>query len=358
MNLTAVWINEATEVTPDILDVAVDRKGRYPTADDGECSWGGVILDYNMPPRGHWLRKMFHEGELLKGYGLFLQPPAAFKEESEDGIITYRLNPKADNLKNLEPGYYDDAINTRRHRGNFDDIDRLFCLLDVDDKRGKPVWAGFSRDRHIAKSPLLPISGQDLLVSIDTSGIHPAALFWQFMGRQWGILDELYGDGSGFEDFVYGALLPIIQTRYQMAASVLAICDPANARNSLTATTPIATLQEANIPAQVASTNDPKSRIEAVSQLWNKDAGGILISPTCELLITACAGGYRYKKTAITGTIDVTYSAKPEKNEWSHPADALQYGALHVLRVGEMSENSEFVRRQMAQRIGVRKRVM
>ena len=358
LNLTAIWINEATEVASQVLDAAIERIGRFPTGDDGLCTWGGVILDYNKPPRGHWLHKLIYDADLPDNYQFYEQPPAAFKTISDDGIITYELNLQADNLGNLVEGYYQNQIDVRRRKGDFDGIDQLLCLLDVDDKRGKPVWAGFSRDRHVASAQILPIPGQDLLISIDTSGIHPAALFWQFTGHQWAILDELYGEGTGFEDFVYGALLPVIQTRYRMSSSVLAICDPADARNSLTATTPTATLQEANIPAKKAVTNNPKSRIEAVSQLLNRDSGGILISPNCELLITACAGGYRYKKTAISGTIDVTYSSSPEKNEWSHPADALQYGALHVLRVGQLSENSDFIKRHMAQRIGVRKRVM
>lgn len=358
LNLTAIWINEATEVSPEVLDAAIERVNRFPTGADGDCTWGGIILDYNKPPRGHWLHKLIHGADLPANYKFYEQPVAAFKTLSEDGVITYTLNQKADNLGNLGTDYYQNIIDVRRRKGDFDGIDQLLCLMEVDDKRGKAVWSSFSRERHVAKSIIQPIQGQDLIISIDTSGIHPAALFWQSTGRQWAILDELYGEGTGFEDFVYGALLPIIQTRYSIASSVLCICDPANARNSLTATTPVATLREANIPAQVAATNNPKSRIEAVNQLLNRDTGGILISPTCELLITACAGGYRFKKTAISGTIDVTYSAVPEKNEWSHPADALQYGALHVLRSGEVDGNSEFVRRQLAQRIGVRKRVM
>jgi hypothetical protein len=358
LNLTAIWINEATEIASEVLDAAIERVGRYPTGLDGQCSWGGIIMDYNKPPRGHWLHKMMHEGGLPDNYKLYMQPPAATKHISEDGIISYELNTRADNIKNLGDGYYQNIINVRMRKGDYDGIDQLLCLLDVDDKRGKPVWPSFSRDRHVAKSILQPIPGQELLISVDTSGIHPFAVFWQFLGRQWGIIDELFGDGTGFEDFVYGGILPLVQTRYKESLAVLAVCDPANARNSLTMTTPVMTLQEAQIPAQVAITNAPKSRIEAFSRMLNMDTGGVLISPTCEMCITACAGGYRYKKTAIAGTIDVTYSASPEKNEWSHPADAIQYGALHIMRMNDIGQSQDSVRRQMQQRLGVRKRTM
>lgn len=358
-DFTAIWLNEATEVAPSVLDAATERVGRFPNGLYGECSWRGILMDYNKPPRGHWLHKLMETDSLPEGYKLYIQPPAMFKHTSEDGIITYEANPQAENLHNVGgTDYYYKQVQVRRAKGNTDEIDQLLCLLDVDDKRGKAVWPSFERERHVAKVPLQPIHGQDTIIAIDTSGIHPAALIAQFMGRQWGIIDELYGDGTGFEDFVYGALLPVIQTRYNMSSSVLAICDPANARNSLTATTPVATLQEAGIPAQVAFTNNPKSRIEVVSQMLNKEVGGFLISPTCELLIAACAGGYRYKKIAVTGTIDVSYSNQPEKNAASHPADALQYLGLHIMRVGESSEDQDSVRRQMARRLGKRKRVV
>lgn len=354
-DFTAIWINEATEVAQEVLTAATERVGRYPSDRFGTCSWKGVLLDYNKPPRGHWLRKLFESVDTPENYAYFEQPAAAFKHTSEDGIVSYTFNSEADNLKVLGPDYYPDQVAAKRLVGAFDEIDQLLCMMDVDSKPGKPVFINFSRDVHVAKGILQPIEGQDTIIAIDTSGIHPAALIAQFMGRQWGIIDELYGDGTGFEDFIYSALLPVLTNRYR-SSRLLAVCDPANARNGFNATTPVANLIDARIPAIVAPTNAIKARIEAGNQILAKNVGGVLISPACELLITSLAGGYRFKKTTIAGTIDQTYSTTPEKNEHSHPADAFEYLSLHILRAGELDQNSDDVRRQMQKRL--KKRVM
>lgn len=363
-DFTAIWINEATEVPASVFTTAAQRIGRYPSAERGECSWRGILMDYNMPPRGHWLLNLF-EAE-REDYALFMQPPAAFRHEGDDGTITYTVNPDAENLVPLggtdgyEGGlqYYQGQIDSFELVGDYDSIDQLLCLQVVDDKSGKPVWPNFSRPVHVAKHVVSPQPGLDTIISIDTSGIHPAALFWQFIGRKWVVLDELYGEDTGFEDFVYGGLLPVIRSRYGESNNIMAVCDPANARNALTAVTPVATLNEANIRAQVAGTNDTKSRIEAVSRLLNKDAGGLLISPNCEQLIAACAGGYKFGKMKIRGTMGAAYTTKPVKDAHSHPADALQYGALYVLKYDESSGNVDAVRRAFRERLRKRRRIM
>ncbi|EFA1526611.1 hypothetical protein ACLAFG_003854 [Escherichia coli] len=363
-DFTAIWINEATEVPASVFTTATERIGRYPSGERGACSWRGVIMDYNMPPRGHWLLNLFASER--DDYALFMQPPAAFKHESDDGMISYEVNPEAENLVPLggndgfEGGirYYQSQIDSKMLVGDYDGIDQLLCLKVVDDRSGKPVWPRFSRAIHVAKHVILPQPGLETMISIDTSGIHPAALFWQFIGVKWVILDELYGEETGFEDFVYGGLLPLVQSRYKESSGILAICDPANARNALTATTPVATLNEAHIRAQVAGTNNTKSRIEAVNRLLNKDVGGLLISPNCERVIASCAGGYKFGKMQIRGTVDVAYTANPVKNEHSHPADALQYGALYALRYDESSGDVSAVKRAFRDRLRKRRRIM
>jgi hypothetical protein len=352
-DFTAIWINEATEVAPEVLTAATERVGRFPSDRFGTCTSKYVLLDYNKPPRGHWLRTLFESVDTPDNYAYFEQPPAVYKHVSEDGIVTYTYNQDADNLKVLGQNYYPDQVASKRLVGAFDEIDQLLCMMDVDPKHGKPVFATFNREVHVAKAKLQPIEGQDTIIAIDTSGVHPAAIIAQFMGQKWGIIDELYGEDAGFDDFIYGALLPVLSTRYK-GSKLLAICDPANARNSLTATTPVANLIEANIPAIIAPTNKTKPRIEAGIQMLSRTAGGILVSPACELLIAALAGGYIFRKTAVAGTIDHTYSVEPLKNQYSHPADAFQYLCLHILRTGDLDNNADEVRRIMQKRLKTR----
>lgn len=358
-NFTAVWINEATEVHSAVIDAATARVGRYPSGLRGRCSWAGILLDYNKPPRGHWLHELMSDEKRPEKYRLYVQPPAAFKHVSDDGIVTYTVNMEAENLHQVGGAdYYYRQIDQRRAVGNTEEIDQLLCLLDTDEKRGKPVWKTFDRMRHVSKSILQPIHGADVLVAIDTSGIHPAALLAQFTGSQWVILDELYGEETGFENFVHGALVPLLRVRYASAGNVVAVCDPANARNSYNATTPVMNLQAAGIAAKLAPTNQLKARLEAVSMLLNRAIGGALISPNCEMLIAACAGKYHYKKLAIRGTVDEVYSSQPEKNDASHIADAFQYLALYVLKTSADDSDYEQAREEYSKRLSARRRII
>ncbi len=53
----------------------------------------------------------------------------------------------------------------------------------------------------------------------------------------------------------------------------------------------------------------------------------LVISPACEILGEAMVGGYHYREQAIG---EEKFNDKPEKNQYSHIADALQYALLGV----------------------------
>src|SRR4051812_27103138 len=50
---------------------------------------------------------------------------------------------------------------------------------------------------------------------------------------------------------------------------------------------------------------------------------GRMISPACKVLRKGFAGGYHFKRVKVTG--DERYHDTPNKNEFSHVHDALQY---------------------------------
>lgn len=62
-NWSFAWINEATEVDYAILAMATTRVGRFPTASLGGCTYAGIIIDCNQPPRGHFLADMIKNPE-------------------------------------------------------------------------------------------------------------------------------------------------------------------------------------------------------------------------------------------------------------------------------------------------------
>jgi hypothetical protein len=91
--------------------------------------------------------------------------------------------------------------------------------------------------------------------------------------------------------------------------------------------------------ARMATTNDPSLRVGAVQSTFKTMIEGhpsLLIHPECKYLRRACIDGYHYRQLKVSGK---RYDDKPNKNEYSHVAEALQYLMLGA------GEGKELVRR-------------
>ncbi|MDR1079451.1 MAG: hypothetical protein LBQ79_00430 [Deltaproteobacteria bacterium] len=358
-NWTGCWINEATEITSDVLFAGASRVGRYPSKRAGGCRWGGVLMDFNRPPRGHWLLNYFERPSLRTEAGVlkidsFTQPPAAFRREDSEGKVTYEANPEAENLENLEGGldYYRRQIGLLETEGKTAQIESLYCLMDADLREGKPVFPTFSRETHVSKGRLDPLYYQPVVVGVDTSGIHPAAVVVQLQNTRWCVIDELCGLEVGLDAFL-DSLTSLLSSRYRRCETITVSCDPANARDSYTGLSPATHFQNAGFDVTLPRTNNPDTRISAVASLLNRTYGGLMVSSHCEQLVAALAGDYHYKRHRILGTVQAAYSSRPEKNEASHVADALQYAAMEINRdsgTPDMSRAIEAVNRANALR--------
>ena len=379
-NWTFAIINEATSVDYEVIAAVMGRVGRFPTADMGGCTYAGLLIDTNQPPQGHYLLDMMSHPRA--NWEIFHQPPAAFKKVQPDGSCKYELNPKAENLRNLgakrkpddfatwpveeqekflrEKGleYYDNQIQTYLLEGREDKVDSLFCMLDVPMRDGKPVFPLFNLDLHVASKELEPQPFRVTVVGYDTSGIHPACLFMQEQGGKWMVTDELYGEGLGMEAFLEQAFMPLIASRYPTNKLIVS-CDPANAKDSYTGLAPSQHLEERGLEVVMPKTNDPKTRIAAVDNLLNKNVGGILIDKRCHLLIHALQGGYRYRRLRVLGTVESVYDPKPEKNTYSHIADALQYACLYIIREhSPISDDAENLAKALSARRAILRRAI
>lgn len=349
---TAMWLNEMTGLPMELVGKAGERVGRYPPSnmwDDekNHVTWYGVIGDYNYPAKDHWLVEYLHEGELPPETMLYEQPPALLDEvDPGTGEITYRLNPEAENLINLDNGKkYLDDLHTYQRLGLTDMIQtRLLCRYGRAGGDGKKVFTAFDPEVHVAEDKLEPLLYTNTIISIDTSGIHPCALFWQHGKGEWRITDGIYGEEVGLEEFIDDIMSPIISMRYA-GCDILCVCDPANARDSRTAVTPTDLLIQKGYSAITATTNRFKERINASEILLNRRGNGkVVISNHLTQLIDALDGGYQYRKLRAVGVTE-TFSSQPLKNKYSHWGDSFQYGALHIV-TGTMSDHDvELVRR-------------
>lgn len=333
MNWTFAWINEADGVSYEIFIEVIGRVGRYPSMALGGCGYSGVLMDFNPPDKTHWLNtikdKNYIEFENERfDVDYFKQPPAAFKIQNDDGkTFRYEMNPEAENVYNLAPGYYQKQIGLWLEYGRPDKVDRMFCLLDTPQKDGKAIHSDFKRELHVAEREIEPTPYQLVVVGYDTSGIHPAVAILQYQFGRWCILDELYGDNMSLETFVETMLSPLLKGKYRFCTPIFS-CDPANPREQLKGMRATEHLKDYGFqisPYKITNLINP--RITAVNRMLNKVTGGLFISPNCENIITGFEGGYHYKKRPGN---DMEYMDEPEKNLYSHYLDAVQYGVLYI----------------------------
>jgi len=182
----------------------------------------------------------------------------------------------------------------------------------------------------VADGPLMPIPGRTIWVGLDF-GFSPAAILAQRSGRgQWLILKEIVPEDmhtSTFAREVKAAIAELQATEWQQAKCY---GDPKGDDRSANSDEELATayqiFRSEGVPAIKASTNDPLKRIETVNFVLERTIDGhpgVLIDPSCKILIAGFKGGYHYKKIATLG--EVKHQKQPNKNRFSHPHDALQY---------------------------------
>jgi hypothetical protein len=198
-----------------------------------------------------------------------------------------------------------------------------------DDPSGTAVFReSFKSNIHVVDD-IEPVYGHPLIVGQDF-GRDPWSIICQVdhMGR-FLVLEEVEAEDIGLELHVQRNLRPrLMQDRY-VGRGVAIIGDPAGAaKGSIYEETSFDALKRMHFMAFPAPTNDLDPRIRAIEAFLVAPASSagprMLISRRrCPTVVRALGGGYRYGKTRSGQRKPV-----PEKNEWSHPIDALQYAAL------------------------------
>lgn len=318
LELTGAWVNEAREVPKGIIDALGDRCGRYPSRRSGGCTWRGVMLDTNSPDDDHWWYRLAEE-ERPDGWDFFAQPSGLNEINGQ-----WHTNPGAENLDNLEEGYYQ----TRAAGKTRDYVLVYYGNQYGFVQEGKPVYPEYLDHVHCSQEILEPIEGRTIFVGIDF-GLTPAAVFGQkTVSGQWRWIDELVTEDMGTVRFAE-VLGPILRNRYKDYDFEI-YGDPAGDERAQTdEQTPFSILTAREIPASRAPSNDPVIRREAVAMALNRmidGEPGLLISPKCKVTRKGMAGGFAYRRMQIAG--EERYHDKPNKNKYSHPCEAGQYMML------------------------------
>ena len=334
---TAFYINEADLVSWEVFQFAVTRLGRYPSTADGGASWAGIFMDSNAPLIG----SAFHENVFLRplaGIELFRQPGG--------------LETGAENTHNLQPGYYErmrQALSPQQYR-------RMVENLPGFSAAGKAVHEEFNDRVHVAPSDLEPVPGLPLYIGFD-AGLDPAAVLGQKLGNgRWHILDELVSDhGTGAIRFAR-YLNELLRDRYadwqlqpvaddapewQRAydgryrgrpSKIRGWADPSAAygadRQEAEQTWIDLVSYHTGIRIEPASTNDTTTRREGLRRVLTLLPDGkpaFVLSPRCIKTRAGLTGGFRFRKLQLGGALTSRWADEVEKNEFSHPCEALEY---------------------------------
>jgi hypothetical protein len=307
--VTGAYVNEADGLPADLLEHLPGRCGRFPDNTQGGCAWRGVFLDFNAPDTESWLYRHFVERP-RDGWRLFVQPGG--------------LDPRAENVGNLPDGYYQ-----REALGKEDWWVRRFVHNQWGYSReGKPVYADFNDALHVAARDLEPIPGLPLVIGGDAGLTPAAAICQQTPGGQWRVLDELVHEGGaiGFSD----RLNALLGSRFP-GLDAIGWADPAAAARASTDERSWLDIVRARTKLrwQKAPSNALSARLDAVRLPLTRlidGQPGFFLSPRCKVLRKGFNAGYRFKRVRAGGGDHFT--DEPDKNEFSHPHDALQYALL------------------------------
>lgn len=311
-------LDEFREINPDIFNALQGRLGRYPSkldngvgcvTDDGKSNahiWGAT----NPPDMDTFWEKYLSDPPV--NANCFIQPSG--------------LSAEADWIDFLPEGYYENLAEGKSQ----DWVDVYINAKFGKSLSGQPVFRAFDRDVHVASGPLTHIrsSTHPLVIGMDF-GLTPACTISQIdpQGRFLTYAD-LVSEGMGTLRFCREKLKPLLANRFP-GMNILVIGDPAGQQRAQTDERSVFDiLKQEGFRVIPAKTNSVVARVNAVDKLLTRSVDGkpaMLIDPCCTHIINALRGGYRYKVKS-NGEVD----DKPEKNSYSHIADAFQYACLHA----------------------------
>lgn len=201
---------------------------------------------------------------------------------------------------------------------------------------GKVVYPEFNRKIHVADGPLLPVvkegverMGRPIIRGWDNTGLSPAVVlsYINTLG-QWGIFKEFCFEDTDIVD-AGDEVLRWCGENFPGHRNYIDIGDPAGRIRDTRKKSPAIYLEEECGISIQDGVQTFKVRKSAVANRLTKLVNGepaLVVDPGCKRVIDGFEGGYCYPEIGRTGM----YRTEPEKNEYSHPHDAIQYPATII----------------------------
>lgn len=194
---------------------------------------------------------------------------------------------------------------------------------------GKPVYPEYKDHVHFIEE-YAPDPTKTLVIGLDF-GLTPAAAFLQVeaSGRVV-VFDEIVTFDLGAVEFVE-LVLQRLTTTYRAFKTFEIWGDPSgDTRGQADKNTPFLVFKNKGLIVYPTYTNDPTVRREATATLMMRlDSVGrpaFAVTPGAPTFRKALGGGFKYRRVQVVG--DDRFQDVPDKNKYSHIAEAGQYGVL------------------------------
>lgn len=328
MQLTMAWMSESIEMPVELISPLAGRLGRYPSGNLGSPTFFGWVADTNMPAEGSdWHKLMVEPPPDIE---VFIQPGGMEPDaENLEYLVQTDVTSKLDIT---DPEQL--AIRRAQGRTYYERFLRSnsaeWCQRYVhaqfgDDPSGTAVFrTSFKRGIHVVED-LEPVPGRVIVIGQDF-GRDPCSIITQLdhKGRLL-VLEEIVAEDTGLENHINSALRPAVTDIRYLGKPVLIVGDPAGMNKStLYEENEYDLLKRAGFAAMPApGKNQIEGRIRAVEKFLLMQDGFLIDGTRCPTLVRALNGGYRFGRNKA-GIRKPT----PDKNEYSHIADALQYACL------------------------------
>lgn len=342
LELTGAYVNECREVQRDIIEGLDGRIGRYPSVKDGGCSWRGIFADTNAPEEDSYWHRIVDGLDpdtgvpMVNGWTSFQQPAAMVRihEPGSPRHDTMVMNPAAENVENLDPGYYENQVVGKKRDWIKVYIESRFGTT----KSGQPVHPLFNEEFHIAKEHLIPNPHLPLIISADF-GLTPAMTVKQQdpFGRVM-TFDEIVTEGMGLERCIQTRLKPLLRRKYD-GYQIRVTGDPAgNTKSQNDEKSCVQVFKKEGFKdVKFAWSNNPVHRMGATDTFlmrMTEMGPAYLVDPRCSYLKRGLKGAYHFKMRKNGAMSD-----EVEKDIYSHVCFTAEtpistpFGAIQISKI-------------------------
>lgn len=352
LEVTAALVNEADRTHPDILTFLSGRVGRYGDLDPSLVVDPQIMLDLNGNDDENWTHKVLVEERLDQGVldALALvsgdRPLIEYFEQPEAVDEYGNLNPRAENVENLPPGYYERQYAFAKSRGDLTYINRMLRSKFTPQQEGRSVFPEYIDEIHSAEFEAIP--GIPLFIMAD-QGLIGAVLVGQVVKGQLRILEEVAAVFETEDDQIEvvqmgGEALgrqvkDLLLARYPGFLIGDAVCDPAGAagEDAINFRSWRQEFQK-GLGHKVRKSRVPRNalepRLKAVRGRLNRVIGAdraLLVHRRCKMTRRAFRTKYYYQRVGKGSGGDGYYSDTPKKVQgYADLMDALQYGCFEL----------------------------